>query len=79
MRVQVLTVVEVDLGVEYFENPGGEALARLDTFRESVQPSAEYGLTIYRINPDEAARMPAGGVQLIPEAMDDPPERELEV
>ena len=46
MTVRVLLVAEME--IRDVPNPDGEVQARLDAFREAVQPANEYGITIYR-------------------------------
>lgn len=45
MKVKLLMVAELDVAGE---EPLLEAQAQLDAFRESVQASAEHGISLYR-------------------------------
>ena len=48
MRVKFLMIAEVEVGDK--ENPIDDAQAKLDAFRESVAPSQNYGITLYRVH-----------------------------
>jgi hypothetical protein len=53
-RVKVLLIGEFEVrGCD----PFACALAQLDAFREAVQPSAEYGLTLYRATAEDLATL----------------------
>jgi hypothetical protein len=45
MKVKILLVAEVE--VEAHPHPVASALVKIDAFREAVQPSAEYGVTLW--------------------------------
>lgn len=47
MRVKMLVVAEVDVDEVYEENPREGAIHALDSFRESVRPGTEHGVTLY--------------------------------
>lgn len=47
-RVRLLCVVEIDI-YDSRRDPESAARKRLDTFRESVQPSANYGVCLYSL------------------------------
>jgi hypothetical protein len=50
--VKFLTVVEIEVDAETHAAAEG-AQARLDAFREAIQPSENYGVTLYRATPDD--------------------------
>ena len=51
MRYRLVLIAEFDVGEAQL--PESEALRQLDAFREAVQPSAEYGVVLYRATPEE--------------------------
>ena len=50
--VKLLMVAEIEVDSEEGDAIA-QAQATLDSFRESVQPSENYGLTLYRATPDD--------------------------
>ncbi len=53
MKVQLLVIAEIE--IEPCDNPLAAAQAKFDAFREAVQPSAEWGITLFRAAPDRPA------------------------
>ena len=60
MRIKLLLVAEVEVGAH--PNPVAAALDKLDAFREAVQPSTEYGLTLWCASPDDVGSFTANGL-----------------
>jgi hypothetical protein len=45
MKIKLLLIGELEVAQE---NPLANAVAKLNAFREAVQPAVEYGLTLYQ-------------------------------
>mgnify|MGYP001616231877 CR=1 FL=1 len=73
MRVKILMVADIDVGCPAnIAAAKAEAFRRLDSFREAALPSANYGIVLYRIRPDELeAEDLTEGVMVIPEMKGD--------
>lgn len=56
IKLKLLLIGEFDVPDA---DPLGSALSQLDAFREAVQPSAEYGLTLYQATAADLARCAA--------------------
>ena len=50
MKIKLLLIAELEVAGG---NPLATAQAKLDAFREAVQPAAEYGLTLYRATAED--------------------------
>lgn len=52
MKIKLLLIAELEVADG---TPFAAATAKLDTFREAVQPAAEYGITLYQATVDDLA------------------------
>lgn len=52
MQIKLLLIGELEVAEG---NPLADALAKLDAFREAVQPAAEYGITLYQATLEDLA------------------------
>jgi hypothetical protein len=59
MKVKVLLVAEVE--VQAHPHPVASALAKIDAFREAVQPSSEYGVTLSCATPEDVKLLTGRG------------------
>ena len=66
MKIKLLLIAELEVAGG---NPLATAQAKLDAFREAVQPAAEYGLTLYRATVDDVAGF--GGASWVLTASED--------
>lgn len=52
MKIKLLLIGELEVAQE---NPLANAVAKLNAFREAVQPAVEYGFTLYQATPADLA------------------------